>query len=128
MHSKRVLLIDDEPDIVRMTQITLMALVDWQVLVAYTGSDGIRTAKDEQPDAILLDVMMPGMDGLETLRQLQQAPETQSIPVILLTAKVRNSDQASYSNLNVAGLIPKPFNAAQLPRQIAAYLNWPLVE
>lgn len=72
--------------------------------------------------------MMPGMDGLETLYQLQQAPETQSIPVILLTAKVRSSHRAIYSNLNVAGLIPKPFNAAKLLSQIAAYLNWPLVE
>lgn len=126
MCSKRVLLIDDEPDIVRMIQITITAFVNWQVLVAYDGPAGIRIALTEQPDVILLDVMMPGMNGLETLRKLQEDPQTEQIPVILLTAKVRGSDQANYSDLNVAGLISKPFNAVQLPRQIAAYLNWPL--
>ncbi len=124
MCPKRVLLIDDEPDIVRMVQITLTAFVDWQVLVAYNGPEGIRIAREEQPNAILLDVMMPGMDGLETLQQLQALPETAIIPVILLTAKVRTPDQARYTNLKVAGLISKPFNAVQLSRQIAAYLNW----
>lgn len=117
-------MIDDEPDIVRMVQITITAFVNWQVLVAYDGPAGIRIALTEQPDVILLDVMMPGMNGLETLRKLQEDPQTEQIPVILLTAKVRGSDQANYSDLNVAGLISKPFNAAQLPRQIAAYLNW----
>lgn len=119
-------MIDDEPDIVRMIQITITAFVNWQVLVAYDGPAGIRIALTEQPDVILLDVMMPGMNGLETLRKLQEDPQTEQIPVILLTAKVRGSDQANYSDLNVAGLISKPFNAVQLPRQIAAYLNWPL--
>ncbi|MEN9222708.1 MAG: response regulator [Thermostichus sp. BF3_bins_97] len=124
MCSRRILLIDDEPDIVRMIQITITAFVNWQVLVAYNGPEGIHIALTEQPDAILLDVMMPGMDGLETLQKLQGSPQTEQIPVILLTAKVRTPDQSRYADLKVAGFISKPFNATQLPRQIAAYLNW----
>ena len=124
MPAKKILLIDDEPDIARMIQITLTALVDWQVLIAESGEVGIPMAIKHQPDAILLDMMMPGMSGREVLQQLQQSSLTASIPVILLTAKIRKDTVNSYADLNISGFISKPFNAAELPTQISTILNW----
>ena len=89
---KRLLLIDDEPTLRRITQLTLEKLAQWEVLTASSGQEGLRKAKTEQPDAILLDLMIPGMDGLETLVELRRDPSTQGIPVILLTAKVQAMD------------------------------------
>ena len=124
MPAKTILLIDDEPDIARMIQITLMTLADWQVLIAESGETGIPMAINHQPDAILLDMMMPGMSGREVLQQLQQSSLTASIPVILLTAKIRKDTVNSYVDLKVSGFISKPFNAAELSTQISTILNW----
>jgi CheY-like chemotaxis protein len=124
MPEKTILLIDDEPDIARMIQITLTALVNWQVLIAESGEAGIPMAINHQPDAILLDMMMPGMSGREVFQQLQQSTLTASIPVIFLTAKLRKNMEHSYADLSISGFIPKPFNAAELPSQISRILNW----
>jgi CheY-like chemotaxis protein len=68
--------------------------------------------------------MMPDMDGIETFRALQANPVTQSIPVILMTAKVQAAEQRQFTELGVAGIIPKPFKAMKLPGQIAKTLGW----
>ncbi|MDX2272207.1 MAG: response regulator [Cyanobacteriota bacterium] len=124
MPPKRLLIIDDEPDIWEMTQITLEALANWQVVGAGSGAEGIQIAEVLQPDAILLDVMMPGMDGPTTFSKLRANPATQGIPVILLTAKVQKSDQAIFAQVGVNGVIGKPFDAVTLADQIRAILNW----
>ncbi len=79
-----------------------------------------------QPDAILLDVMMPDMDGLTTFQKLQENPATQAIPVILLTAKIQTSDRRRYAELGLSAAIAKPFNPLELANQIADSLGWNL--
>lgn len=95
-------------------------------MTASSGREGIATAEAEQPDAILLDVMMPDMDGPTTFQQLQDNPATHQILVILLTAKVQASNRRRYDELGVKGAIAKPFNPLQLASQVAAILGWSL--
>lgn len=85
-------------------------------------------AEAEQPDAILLDVMMPDMDGPNTFQKLQVNPATQHIPVILLTAKVQASDRRYYTELGIKAAIAKPFNPLQLASQVAEVLGWDLAK
>ncbi|MEC4803035.1 MAG: response regulator [Jaaginema sp. PMC 1079.18] len=124
MTNKSVLVIDDDDGVREIIQISLEAAAGWQVLTAASGSAGLQVAADQQPDAILLDVMMPGMDGAETFRRLQASPDTQHIPTILLTAKAKMSEQQQYMNLGVTGIITKPFEALNLVRQIQQILKW----
>lgn len=124
MVTRRILVIDDEDDILEVAQLTLEAVGQWQVLTASSGSEGIRIAAAEHPDAILLDVMMPDMDGLTTFQKLQANSATQDIPVVLLTAKVQPADQRRFAQLGVTAVITKPFNPLDLPDQVAKVLDW----
>jgi CheY-like chemotaxis protein len=124
MKSKKVLIIDDEEDIREVAQISLEIMAGLEVIVARTSREGIQKAETEQPDAILLDVMLPDMDGLITFEQLQSNPHTKHIPVILLTAKVQNSDQRRFATLGIKAVITKPFKPAQLAEQLLVALNW----
>lgn len=124
MTTKHILIVDDEYDIRAVAQLTLKAVGGWDVSLAASGIEGLTKAADEQPDVILLDVMMPDMDGIETFQALQANPVTKSIPVILMTAKVQASEQRQFAELGVAGIIPKPFKAMKLPGQIAKTLGW----
>ncbi len=93
------------------------------MLTATSGSQGLLLAQSSQPDAILLDIMMPDMDGLTTFQKLQTNRMTKDIPVILLTAKGRNTEQNVSTQLGVKGIISKPFNPKKLAIQVAAVLN-----
>jgi CheY-like chemotaxis protein len=118
------LVVDDEDDIREIAQISLEALGGWEVLTASCGAEGLATAAAEQPDVILLDVMMPDMDGPTTFRWLRAEPATQSIPVVLLTAKVRASDREMFADLGVDGVLSKPFDPVTLSDEITAALGW----
>lgn len=122
--SKRILIIDDEDDIREVAQLSLEAIRNWQVLTARSGREGLRCAGAERPDAILLDVMMPDMDGPATLQQLRANPATQSIPVIFLTAKVQSADRRRFANLGVQAVISKPFDPLRLAEQVSVALGW----
>lgn len=122
--SRRILIIDDEEDIREVAALSLETVAGWDVLVAGSGVAGIAKARESQPDAILLDVMMPGMDGPTTFQALHAAPETAHIPVILLTAKVQASDQKRFSDLGVAKVMFKPFDPLTLAHEIAKTLGW----
>lgn len=124
MRVKRILIIDDEDDIREVAQLTLEAVGGWEVFTAESGSEGLATAQTEQPEAILLDVMMPEMDGIATFHQLQVNPLTRDIPVILLTAKVQTSDQRRFAELGVTGIVAKPFDPMTLTDQVAKILGW----
>lgn len=124
MGIKRILIIDDEDDIREVAQLTLEAVGGWQVSTADSGSAGLEKASVEQPDAILLDVMMPEMDGIATFNKLKANPHTQNIPVILLTAKVQSSDQRRFAELGITGIVPKPFDPMTLTDQVAEVLGW----
>ncbi|PSB23932.1 response regulator [Stenomitos frigidus] len=126
MGSKRVLIIDDEETIQTVVQFGIRMTAGWDVLSASSGAQGIQTAQAEAPDVILLDVMMPDMDGIATLKALQSHPGTEQIPVIFLTAKAQTSEKYQFNRLGVSGVITKPFNSLDLPEQIAKILDWSL--
>ncbi|MEM8807051.1 MAG: response regulator, partial [Cyanobacteria bacterium P01_G01_bin.38] len=110
MAPKQILIIDNEPYIQEVAQISLETVGGWAVLTADSGAAGIATAEKMQPDGILLDVMMPDMDGVATFQALQANPVTQEIPVILLTAKVQAADRRRYEDLGIRATIAKPFD------------------
>lgn len=122
--SKRILIVDDDDAVREIVQYSLEAAAGWEVLMAASGREGLAVARDRQPDAILLDVMMPEMDGLETLQQLQGDRLTRGIPTILLTAKARIGHRQQWEELGIIGTISKPFEALSLVAQIRSLLNW----
>jgi CheY-like chemotaxis protein len=124
--TKRILVVDNEPYIQEVAKICLESVADWQVLTVGSGQDCLRVSEAEQPDAILLDVMMPDMDGPTTFKKLQTNPATRSIPVILLTAKVQSTDRHRYTEMGLRAAIAKPFNPLELAGQVAAALGWNL--
>lgn len=121
---KRILLIDDDDGARRIIQFSLEAAAGWEVLTAASGVEGLSLAESEQPDAILLDVMMPGLDGPATFQRLQENPVTRSLPVIMLTAKASPTDHQPLLELGIAGIITKPFKIPALIAQVRANLNW----
>jgi len=122
--SRRILIIDDEDDIREVAALSLETVADWEVTVASSGAQGLAKAAQTNPDAILLDVMMPGMDGPTTFRELRKNPATAHIPVLLLTAKVQSSDQRRFADLGVEAVLFKPFDPLTLAMQISQVLGW----
>jgi two-component system, OmpR family, alkaline phosphatase synthesis response regulator PhoP len=118
MSIKRILLVDDDDLVRTSTQVCLEVTGEWEVITASSGIEGLSKAEVEQPDVILLDVMMPDMDGLATFQQLQTNPKTQEIPVFLLTAKAQAVEKRQYTELGVVGVIVKPFDPLTLTDQI----------
>ena len=124
MQPKRILVVDDEESIQKVVRLSLKMEASWDTITASSGQEGIHQAEIHQPDAILLDVMMPEIDGIATFEALHRNPRTQAIPVILLTAKTRTSEKRLFQNLGVAGVITKPFNPLTLASQMAKLLDW----
>ena len=124
MEAKRILIIEDDDDIREVAQLGLEVGAGWEVLTARSGEEGVARAEADQPDAILLDVMMPDMDGPTTFKALQADSGTRHIPVILLTAKIQPADKRRYAELGVSGVIAKPFDPLTLPGQVAETLGW----
>ena len=121
---RKILIIDDEDDIREVAQVSLEMVGGWEVVTARSGREGLDKARSDKPDAILLDVMMPEMDGPSTWQKLQDDESTRSIPVILLTAKVQAADQRRFASLGVQGVITKPFDPLQLSKDVSARLGW----
>jgi CheY-like chemotaxis protein len=121
---KQILVIDDEDGIRNLIRFSLEALTPWMVLTAASGTEGLAIAQTYIPDAILLDVMMPDLDGIATFAQMQLNPRLQNIPTIFLTAKAIASECENLLTLGIAGVITKPFKAQMLVNQIKGYLNW----
>ena len=124
MTTKRILLIDDEADLREVALLSLEMVGGWQVIEGRSGSEGLAKAETEQPDAILLDLMMPGMDGFTTFERLQANNATKQIPVIFLTAKVNSDDRFQFDQLGISGVIAKPFDPMSLAQQVAETLGW----
>ena len=120
----RILIIDDEDDIREVAAMSLETVAGWEVMVANSGAQGLTRAAMYKPDAILLDVMMPGMDGPTTFRELQKNPVTAKIPVLFLTAKVQATDRARFAGLGIQAVLVKPFDPLTLSTQIANVLGW----
>jgi CheY-like chemotaxis protein len=126
MSAKRILLIDDEPYIQEVAQISLETVAGWEVITASSGREGLAKAEAEQPDAVLLDVMMPEMDGFTTFQHLQSNSATQHLPVILLTAMIQSDERSRYAQLGFKATIAKPFDPLDLAQEIAQALGWEL--
>lgn len=124
MSTKRILLIDDEVDIHKITEVGLMMEAGWKLLTASSSDEGLKIAFSDQPDAILLDVMMPDRDGVATLELIRKSPDSQNIPVIFITAKAQAADRRRFYSLGAKGVITKPFDPMTLASQISGFLGW----
>ncbi len=113
MASKKILAVDDERHIVRLIQVNLER-AGYQVATAFDGPEALRKVEAEKPDLVVLDVMMPKMDGFEVLKRLQANPETRDIPVIMLTAKAQDADVFRGWASGVSAYLTKPFNPLEL--------------
>ena len=125
MPPRHVVVIDDEDHIREVAQVALEAVAGWQVSTAASGREGIEVARAAEPDAIVLDVMMPDLDGPATLARLRADVATRNVPVVFLTAKTQAFDRARLSALGAAGIVAKPFDPMRLADEIATLLGWP---
>jgi CheY-like chemotaxis protein len=121
--SKRVLVVDDEEDVRSIVQLALNLKTDWEVILAASGKEALDLAAKNQPDLILLDLMMPEMDGTATLQALKTNFATIDIPVILVTAKVDRIEEKKLSELDIIGVLAKPFRPLQLSERIVDLLS-----
>jgi two-component system alkaline phosphatase synthesis response regulator PhoP/two-component system response regulator VicR len=110
---KKILVVDDERHIVRLIQVNLER-AGYKVLSAYDGPEALKKIDSEKPDMIVLDVMMPRMDGFEVLKRLKAKPETNELPVIMLTAKAQDADVFRGWSSGVSAYLTKPFNPIEL--------------
>ena len=120
----RALIIDDDPDLRLIIRVSLQHR-GFEVQEAASGSAGLNAARAARPDVILLDVMMPEMDGPTTLRALQAEPATAGIPVVFLTAKAMRAETDRLRALGAAGVLVKPFDPLSLGSQLEAVLREP---
>jgi CheY-like chemotaxis protein len=121
----KILVVEDQEEIRELIGISLEQVGGWQVVFEEPGAAVIDRAEAEQPDAILLDAKMPGMDGPTTFAHLRSNPRTRSIPVVLLTASVQKEEQKKFQELGFTAVLAKPFDPMTLPSELAEVLGWP---
>ncbi len=121
---RRILVVDDDDATRHAAMQSLQTMANWDVLEAYCGAQAIESAKQHQPDAILLDVMMPAMDGPAMLAKLRTTRATSHIPIVLLTGKVQAVQAGAFAHLPLAGILLKPFDPQRLAGQVAQVLGW----
>ena len=122
MAKGRILVVDDEIYIVHILDFSL-GMEGYEVLTALDGEQALEKARTEKPDLIVLDIMMPKLDGYETCKRLKADPETKDVPVILLSAKGRNVDQKVGFEVGADDYITKPFSPRKLVERINAILG-----
>ncbi len=123
MTVKSVLLVDDEPDIRKIGAMSLERVGKLEVRTAASGAEALRLARERAPDVILLDVMMPELDGPATLEALRRDPTTASIAVIFVTAKVQKHEIERWLAAGAIGVIRKPFDPMTLPNEVRALVS-----
>lgn len=119
---RRILCIEDDADIRAIVQLALGLVGGFEVHLCASGQQAVAEAPGFAPDLILLDVMMPGMDGTETLRQLREIPGLDNTPVVFVTAKVQPAEVAHFRNIGALDVIAKPFDPMTLAAQVQAIL------
>ena len=119
----KVLVVDDEDDIRRIARISLAAVGGMEVCEANSGAAAVERARRDDPDVVLLDMMMPGMDGVATLRALRAQPETAEIPIVFLTAKAASFEEGRIRALGARGVLVKPFDPMTLPNLLRKLLD-----
>jgi len=118
MAGEKILIVDDERHIVRLVQVNLER-AGFTTVAAYNGVEALEQVAKENPDLVLLDVMMPRKDGFETLKELQSNDDTKDIPVIMLTAKAQDADIMKGWSSGVWAYLTKPFN----PRELLTFVD-----
>jgi CheY-like chemotaxis protein len=121
----RILHVDDESDIREVVEIALGLDPEFSTRSCASGEEALVAAAEWSPDVILLDVMMPVMDGPATLARLRENPETAGIPVVFMTARAHSRELELLRSLGAAGVIPKPFDPMALALSVRAYLGSP---
>ena len=122
MTKKRILIVDDEPDLVETIQVSL-ELEDYECLLAYDGFRGFERAQKEKPDLIILDVMLPGMNGYKVCRLLKFDEKFKHIPIIMLTAEAQEKDRLTGKETGADFYMTKPFSADKLLAKVKEYLG-----
>ena len=122
--TKRILIVDDEDHVREVVQTCLETLGGWEVLPAKSALEGLSIVANEQLDAIVLDVQMPGMSGLSFLQRIRTNPQTQTLPVVLLTAHIDLTQPSLLTQLKIAKVIVKPFDSTLLHQQVAQAVGW----
>ncbi|GMR21338.1 MAG: response regulator [Gammaproteobacteria bacterium] len=115
---KRILYVEDEPDIQAIAKLTLENIGQYDVKLCSSGNEALASIKGFEPDLVLLDVMMPEMDGPTTLKELRKLPEGKNLPIIFMTAKVQPSEVEHYKDLGAIGVIAKPFDPMTLSNTV----------
>jgi two-component system phosphate regulon response regulator PhoB len=119
---EKIVVIEDEPDILELLQFNL-GREGYEVAAAGTGSEGLATVRRETPDLVLLDLLLPGVDGLDVCRQLRADPETRDVPIIMVTAKGEESDVVLGLGLGADDYVQKPFSPRELIARVRAVLR-----
>jgi CheY-like chemotaxis protein len=115
---RRILVVEDDPDVQEVTELTLCDVGGFEVRIVATADEALRVVASYRPDLVLMDVMLPGMDGLGALARLKARPETAAVPVVLMTARAQPHEVARYRELGCADVIAKPFDPATLSDQL----------
>ena len=119
----KVLLIDDEEDIRKVGRLSLEAIGHFETAVAASAKEGFDLARVDRPDFILMDMMMPDVDGIAALSELKRTPDLKDIPVIFMTAKAQRTEIAFYLQCGAIGVVKKPFDPMTLPGELTAILG-----
>lgn len=119
----RILYVDDESDIREIAELALSLDPGLVVRTAASGMEALDIVEQWMPDLVLLDVMMPGMDGPSTLARLRESPRTRDVPVVFITARAQTQEMQSFATLDARGVIAKPFDPMTLAAQVRALLG-----
>jgi two-component system, OmpR family, response regulator len=120
---RKILFVDDDDNIRLLIRMALESLTDWQVIAVDRGEKAVELASRELPDVIMLDMMMPGRNGQQTLDQLRSSEICRKIPVILMTAKIQRHEIEEYLRTGISGVVAKPFDPMTLHLQISEIIN-----
>jgi CheY-like chemotaxis protein len=120
---KTILVVDDDEDIREVVRATLQDIAGYRVVVAASGHEAVDVARQERPDLVLLDSVMPVLSGLATLQRLRDHEALAALPVVFMTANVSASDRARYTASGAVGVVVKPFDPLSLLHQVAALLS-----
>ena len=115
---KSILYVEDEPDIQAVAKVALEMLGGFEVKICSSGKEALESVVAFSPDLILLDVMMPGMDGPSTLKAMREIPAIEKTPVVFMTAKVQPQEVQQYKALGALDVIPKPFDPMKLAENV----------
>jgi two-component system, cell cycle response regulator DivK len=122
-----ILIVEDNEKNMKLAR-DVLRFNDFRTVEATTGEDALLMAREHLPELVLMDIALPGIDGVEAARQIRAVPETAAIPIVALTASVMETDRARFVEAGFAGLIAKPINVLRFPEQVLAYCRHPAEE